>query len=193
MLRFELREISGRGQPWRCNTFLWQFVLNYQLKEYSYSQTLFSLGLALPMVILGHTRTNVYCEYLENKRFFLQRVQNASILLKKWKLLAEQWYFVHIIFCFLYEENIFSCEWLVFWVRSGENSVLKKEKFWITSLRVIPSFSFWNTLFSPRVSQKNSHEQVKIVFFMRQQKIMWTDYFFQFFHGAFQCVGRIVP
>ena len=75
------------------------------------------------------------------------------------------WYFVHIIFCFLYEENIFSCEWLVFWVRSGENSVLKKEKFWITSLRVIPSFSFWNTLFSPWVSQKNSHEQVKIVFF----------------------------
>ena len=105
----------------------------------------------------------------------------------------KQWYFVHIIFCFLYEENIFSCEWLVFWVRSGENSVLKKEKFWITSLRVIPSFSFWNTLFSPRVSQKNSHEQVKIVFFMRQQKIMWTDYFFQFFHGAFQCVSRIVP
>ena len=105
----------------------------------------------------------------------------------------QKWYFVHIIFCFLYEENIFSCEWLVFWVRSGENSVLKKEKFWITSLRVIPSFSFWNTLFSPRVSQKNSHEQVKIVFFMRQQKIMWTDYFFQFFHGAFQCVSRIVP
>ena len=104
-----------------------------------------------------------------------------------------EWYFVHIIFCFLYEENIFSCEWLVFWVRSGENSVLKKEKFWITSLRVIPSFSFWNTLFSPRVSQKTSHEQVKIVFFMRQQKIMWTDYFFQFFHNAFQCVAALYP
>ena len=40
------------------------------------------------MVILGHTRTNVYVEYLENKRSFQQRVQNASNLLKKVKIAA---------------------------------------------------------------------------------------------------------
>ena len=48
------------------------------------------------MVMLGHTRTNVDLEYLENKGPFWQRVQNASILLKKWKMLTEQMFLAQI-------------------------------------------------------------------------------------------------
>ena len=48
------------------------------------------------MVILGHTRTNVDVEYMKNKGTFQQRVQNPLILLKKWKMLAEQIFLAQI-------------------------------------------------------------------------------------------------
>ena len=48
------------------------------------------------MVILGQTRTNVDLEYMKNKGTFQQRVQNPSILLKKWKMLAEQMFSAQI-------------------------------------------------------------------------------------------------
>ena len=74
------------------------------------------------------------------------------------------------------KKTIFTCSWLFFWLTRGENSVFQKEKLGITRKLVIQNFSFFNTLFSPLLTQIISHSQEKMFSSYRKQKIMWTKY-----------------
>ena len=80
------------------------------------------------------------------------------------------------------KKNCFPCEWLVFWVTNGEDSVWKGKTLNHSLRSWLKTFPF-STLTSPFLTQKTSHSQGKQFSSLQKEKMKRTKY--HLFQGDF--------